>query len=256
MSWFHRAALAALVLVASTTFAQASARPFTFSYDTYAIGKGNFEYEQWTTWKTHKPEEHGFDSFEFRHELEYGVADNFTLSLYLPNWSYEDSHEKKGTHFDSVGLEAIVYLTNPVKDPIGIGLYQELDVGDHTLEIETKLLLQKDIGKWTFVYNMILETEIEGVFSSSSDSEVTGEFNHTLGVQYALRPNLFVGAEALLEFEYENWSRYEKTNFFAGPVIHWRANEHFWITATAMFQITNQADEPDFQLRMIAGWEF
>src|SRR5438045_8122585 len=125
MSWMNRAGLSALLLVVFTTFAQASERPFTYSYDTYALGKGNFEYEQWMTWKTHKPEEHGFDSFEFRHELEMGLADNFTLFLYLPNWSYEDSAAKKGTHFDSVGVEAILYLANPVNDPIGIGLYLE-----------------------------------------------------------------------------------------------------------------------------------
>jgi hypothetical protein len=254
MSWMNRACLTALVLVASATFAQASERPFTYSYDTYALGKGNFEYEQWMTWKTRTPEEHGFDSFEFRHELEMGLADNFTLSLYLPNWSYEDSAEKKGAHFDSVGAEAILYLSNPVKDPIGVGLYAEVNVGDEFMEFEAKLLLQKNIGKWTLVYNMIFETEIENAFHG--DSETTGEFNHTFGASYAITPNFYVGAEALLEFEYESWSRYEKTNFFAGPVIHWRATEHFWITTTAMFQITNQAEEPDFQLRVIAGWEF
>jgi hypothetical protein len=246
----------AAVLVVSATFAKADPRPFAYTYDLYNEGKGVVEYEQWMTWKTHKGEDHGFDSFEFRHEIEIGITDNFDLSFYVPSWHYEDSKEFKGSRFDSVGVEAIVYLTSPVKDFIGIGLYQEINVGEHEAEFETKVLFQKDVGKWIFAYNLIFETEIEDIFKPNSSADVTGEFNHSLGVSYALSPSFQVGAEALVELEYENWSKYEKTNVFAGPVVSWRANEHFWVTGTALFQLSSEADEPDFQLRIIAGWVF
>src|SRR4051812_12253074 len=105
---------AAAVLLAIAGFARADYRPFTFTYDTYPEGKGNLEYEQWLRWDNHRPEDHGFNRASFRHEFEYGVTDNFDLSLYVANWHYEDSREFTGTRFDSTSIEGIVYLSNPV----------------------------------------------------------------------------------------------------------------------------------------------
>src|SRR3954464_9689396 len=129
---------ASLLFIAS--IAHADPRPFTFTYDTYPEGKGNFEYEQYVTWR----HDSGFDRFDLRHEFEFGVADNFDISIYVANWRYEDSNERKGAHYDSSGVEGILYLSNPVTDFIGSGLYAEFNVGDGTLEFEQKLLLQKD----------------------------------------------------------------------------------------------------------------
>src|SRR3954464_9268790 len=101
------AALVAFTFFA--TFASADPRPFTFTYDTYPEGKGNLEYEQWVTWENHRPDDHGFNRFDFRHEFEYGVADNFDISLYVASWNYEDSRERRGTRFDSASVEGILY---------------------------------------------------------------------------------------------------------------------------------------------------
>ncbi len=73
----------ALVLAASATFAMADPRPFTFTYDTYPEGKGNWEYEQYITYRTHKESDKSYTSYDFRHEFEFGLADNFDLSIYV-----------------------------------------------------------------------------------------------------------------------------------------------------------------------------
>ena len=254
----NRLSLAAFaaVLIASSTIAMADPRPFTFTTDTYAIGKGNFEYEQWVTWRHHKDEEPSYDRVEFRHEFEFGLADNFDLAVYLPSWSYEDSESHKGTQFDSIDVEGIYYISNPRTDFVGLGLYAETHVGENFLGFEGKLLVQKDIGKWVFAYNLVLETNIDGVFDSTVENEVEGEIKHTFGVSYALLPTLLVGGEAFIESAYVDWSVYDKTTTYAGPVISWQGHEHFWITVTALFQVSSEAEEPDFRLRMIAGWVF
>ena len=152
--------LAAGVIV-SLTFTQLAAadpRPFTFVYDTYPEGKGNSEYEQWVTFENGKPDDHGYNAVRLRHEFEFGLADNFDLAVYLPNWSYEDSDERNSAKFDSVSVEGIFYALNPVTDPIGLGIYTEVSIGEDEIEFEHKLLLQKDIGNWTIAYNLILET--------------------------------------------------------------------------------------------------
>jgi hypothetical protein len=246
----------ALCLTGSATFALADARPFTFTYDTYAVGKGGFEYEQWGEWQTHKPGEHGFDRFVFRHEFEFGLADNFDLAVYLPTWHYEDSKELKGTRFDSVDVEAIVYLANPRKDFMGVGLYVETHVGEDELGFEGKLLLQKDWGRWVFAYNLVAETTIEGAFDTKAENEVEGELAHVFGASYALTPQLFVGAEAVLESVYADWSVYEQTTAWAGPAISYQPTDRFFVTGTVLRQFTNSQDEPDWRVRIIAGLSF
>src|SRR6478672_9598993 len=120
--------------------AVADPRPFTFSNDTYPVGKGQWEYEQWVTYKARKEDESDFQRFEIRHEFEVGLADNFDLAVYLPSWSYEDSQDFSGTQFGSVDVEAVFYVTNPVTDFLGIGLYAETKIGEDSLAFENKLL--------------------------------------------------------------------------------------------------------------------
>src|SRR3954469_20916029 len=245
----------AVLFALFVTTASADPRPFTFTYDTYPVGKGNIEYEQWVTWQTHKEDEPGFSRFNFRHELEFGLADNFDLAVYLPNWYYEDSDEKTGAKFDTISVEGIFYAMNPVTDPIGLGIYTEIAVGSHEIELENKLLLQKDIGNWTIAYNLILETEIEGVFGGEEESEVEGVLRHALGVSYAIAPGWQLGAEVFAESVYEDWSHYEHTTAWAGPTIGYAA-ERWFITGTAAYQLTDTEDEPDWQLRVITGFSF
>src|SRR4051794_27576065 len=104
-------------LVVFTTFApqtvRADPRPFTFVYDTYPVGKGNGEYEQWLTYEHKKEDDSGYNALRLRHEFEFGLADNFDLSVYVASWRYEDSKEFTGTQFESSSIEGILYLSNP-----------------------------------------------------------------------------------------------------------------------------------------------
>jgi hypothetical protein len=256
----HRFALV-VVLGASLTpaiapSAFADPRPFTFSNDTYPMGKGEWEYEQWLTYRTHKEDDSDYQRFDFRHEFEFGLADNFDLAVYLPTWRYEDTDDFSGTQFDSIDVEGIIYLSNPVNDFLGVGLYGEVKIGDDSLGFENKLLLQKDVGKWIFLYNLVLETEIEGAFSNEQENEVEGELKHTAGVSYAIVPGWFLGAEAIVESVYEDWSHYEGTTVYAGPALSYQGAERFWFTVTPTYQLTDNEGEADFQIRLIAALQF
>jgi hypothetical protein len=242
--------------------ARAGYRPFTFNYDTYPMAKGSFEFEQWVTYKTHTDEEPGFTQIDFREEIEMGLADNFRLGLYLPKWRYDDNDAHRGTKFDTVAVEGILLLSNPATDPFGFGLYGEINVGEHELEFENKLLVQKDIGDWTLVYNFIVETEVEGIGQENAANEVEGVLGHTLGASYAVTPAWRVGAEFVVESVYENWNHYEGTTVYGGPNVSYaggnigNTNASWWATVTPVFQLTNKDDEPDYQVRMILGIEF
>ena len=94
-----------------------------------------------------------FDRFDIRHEIEVGVTDHFQLGLYLSDWRYEENRPK-GVHrgdWRGVALEGIWNLTNPTTDPVGLALYAEVKIGDKLLELEGKLIAQKNIGPRTVV---------------------------------------------------------------------------------------------------------
>jgi hypothetical protein len=253
-----------LGLVLLSTTAQADPRPWTFTYDLYPEGKGNLEYEQWITWKHHTKDESGFDRVEFRHEIEWGVTDNFDLSFYVPNWSLENSRERTGSRFDSAGVEGILYLSKPT-DWIGIGLYGEINVGPHFAEFEQKILVQKDIGPWSFAYNLVFETEIErekDEVTGERENEVEGVIGNVFALSWSANKNWRIGAELQLESIYEDWSHYTRTEIYAGPAIGYTGNgipgtkANWWVTVTPAFQLSNHHDEPDFILRVLAGIEF
>src|SRR5262245_49853524 len=92
-------------LLVLNCLAVADPRPFTLTYDAYPMGKGGLEYEQWVTFNADKESESDFQEFEFLHELEYGISDNFDLGLYFLRWKYEDSQEESGTSYDGAALE-------------------------------------------------------------------------------------------------------------------------------------------------------
>jgi hypothetical protein len=248
------AAFVIAVLVGS--LAWADPRPFTFTYDAYPIGKGGLEYEQWVTFNADKGSEHGFKQLQLLHELEYGISDDFDLGLYFLRWNYEDSNEKSGAEYDGAAVELIYTILNPGKDKWGLALYGEIAVAENELEFEQKVIIQKDIGKWIFAYNFILETEIEGVFDSDEENEVEGVIGHALGITTAVARTWFVGGELLVESAFSDWSNYESTTAYLGPTISYQGGEHWWATVTPAYQITDEDEEPDWKIRLIAGWEF
>jgi hypothetical protein len=243
------------------SLAWADPRPFTFVSDAYSVGKGGWEIEQWVTYKGHTNEDSGFAHFDFRTEFEFGLADNFDLAIYMPQWSYEDSDSRSGTHFDGGAIEGVFYFTNPVKDFVGLALYGEINISDDELEFENKLIVQKDIGKWVFAYNLVLETELEHVFDKDEETEVEGVIENTFGVSYALSRGWLLGAELIVSSEFEDWDDYITTTVYAGPNVsyqggHFGKSGTWWVTVTPTFQLTDEEDDPDFQVRAIFGISF
>src|SRR5712671_5430830 len=76
----------AVSLALGLASASAMERFFTYTYEPETMPKGALEYEQWISLRAGRNKTVGQDSFnlwEFRHELEFGVTDDYSLSLYL-----------------------------------------------------------------------------------------------------------------------------------------------------------------------------
>lgn len=245
-------AAAMLMATAAGPSALAGERPFTFVYEATTMPAGHAEYEQWITFKTHKDADPDFDRIDFRHELEFGVTDRLQVALYLSDWRYQDGDSVgTGAEWRDVAVEIIYNLADPVTEPFGLALYGELKLGDELVEIEGKLIAQKNIGKWVFAWNGTIEAEWEG----PDLAEDKGKFEQTFGGSYQFSPKFLGGFELVHEIEYEDWSDWGEPVLYLGPNFSYRAGQ-WWTTITALTQVTDVDAEPDFQLRLIFGFDF
>ena len=220
----------------------AGSRRFTYVYEVTTSPPGDVEVENWVTWKTRKPDDHGFDQVDFRHELEWGITDKFQAAIYLADWNYHRgmSAGEPGFTLNGSALELIYNFTNPVADAIGLAAYQEFQGGYHRFESESKLLAQKNFGRFVVAYNAALEAEWEG----EDLKEREGEFQQSLGLSYEVSPRLLFGAEFVHEVAFPEWSEAERGKFFAGPNVSVRRGTG-WATITALGQLTRAGDDPD-----------
>jgi len=238
-----------LIITAAVVFCQisafAGARHFTFLYEAPTSPPGSFEIENYATTRFSD----GFTDANFRNEIEIGVTGHFQASIYFANWNYTQRGTDRGPHYASSSLELIYNLTNPVADPIGISLYQEISGGRRLLESETKLIAQKNFGPLILAYNLTLEAEWE----DEGLREHNGEIQQALGASYEVSPRISVGAEMLHEIILPQWHSSEaENNFFLGPNVSYRGNGWF-ATFTALAQTTRTEGEPDYQVRLIFG---
>ena len=243
--------LTILLLIWSATAAFAGVRHFTFVYEAVTSAPGSLDVENWVTW-SHTSNPQSVNQINFRHEFEFGITDNFQVSLYAADWFHAADPKHSGFTYSDSALELIYNLTNPVTDPVGLALYEEIRAGDRVFELESKAIAQKDIGPLILAYNVTLEAVWEG--TGLQDRQ--GELQQALGASYEISQRLSVGMEMLHEFVFPQWRDSERVrNFFIGPNICFR-HRNWFVTTTALAQATNTSDEADFQLRTIFGIGF
>lgn len=234
-----------------TTAVLAGARHFTFLYEAQTSAPGSIESENWVTWqRLTNPEQS--DEIGFRHEIEIGVTDRFQASIYFVDWSYARHRKQSSFNYSDSAIELIYNLTNPVIDPVGLSIYEEISSGRQHFELESKLIAQKNFGPLILDYNLTLEAEWE----EQGLQEHQGELQQAFGASYELSPPISVGVEFLHEFVFPDWRDEGKIrNVFVGPNVAFR-HQNWFVTITALAQATNTADEADFQVRTIFGFGF
>lgn len=231
----------------------AGARPFAYAYEAAVMQQGSWEYEQQLTWKARKHnEDNSFDRLDVRHEVEYGITDRLQAALYF-DWRYQDgqSVDQDRARFRDVALEMIYQLTDPDQAAFGSALYGEVKWGDEVFELEGKLLLQKNIGDWTLVWNGSVAAEWE----SKSYDEDKGELGQTAGMSYRLCDRVSVGLEALHELDLSSWKTAGHNVVYAGPNLSVQALGGS-LTVAPLMQVTSVDGEADYQTRLIAAFQF
>jgi len=229
----------------------ADQRHFTFVYEATIEEPGEFELENWVTGQIRKGADHGFSEFDFRHEIEFGVIDKLQASVYLADWSYVSSKQRNGLVFSDAALEIVYQIYNPEKAPLGLAVYEEIEGGDRIFGSESKLLAQENLGPIVLAYN----ATFEAVWQGKELAEREAEFQQSLGASYEFNRNVSIGAEIVHEIAFPKFSHSERPVISGGPNISFHAGK-WWTTLTTVAQFTSARDEPDVQVRAIAGYAF
>lgn len=237
-------ALLALLSCSPPTFA--TERRFALSYETTTTPRGSIEYEQGIFWEHGR----GMDSLHFRQELEFGVTDRLQLAVYLFDFETAREDGQRSTEWAGSGIEAVYQLTDPNKSWLGSALYGEVLMSDKELELEGKLLLQKNLGPLMLVYNGILEAHWEDHYANP-----VGVLEQTLGLSYQFHPCFSAGLEAKHEVELENWRHSGGNALFVGPNLSVRKGG-FFLTTAGMFRVSDVPGEPKFELSTVIGFHF
>lgn len=236
-----------------TRVAHADERLFTYSYQSTTVPKGRVELENWLTYSP-RTSPTDADRIDFRTELEFGLTDRLQFDVYLADWSWTDPGGKNDLDYEDAAVVLKVNYLDPVTDGFGLASYHEVKLGDELFELENKLLLQKNVDRFTLVANLTLEASWE----DGGEDERVGELETSLGAMYEWTPHFFTGLEAVNEIDFPDWKDDGDDVAFAGPTASYRfGGEHgWWVTASAVQQLTAVDDEPDWQARVIVGTSF
>lgn len=261
------------VLAASTLFsARADERFFTYVYESDVHPKDSWEFEQWLTYRKGFPEgdrRFSHHIWDFREEIEYGLTDRLSTSLYLNFRQEQIIAREEGLEDDSefkfkgISAEFKYQLLNPNKKPVGLALYFEPTYNGNEQELEYKAILSKNIGdKWVLAANVSYEQEWE---REEGETEQESVLEFTAGAAYRFNPHWSAGLEGRYHSVYEGIGLNDHlgTGWFLGPNVHY-GSPKWWATFTVLPQIAGHPDDgginlnehQTFEVRLIGGINF
>jgi hypothetical protein len=229
-----------VALVAVPASAWASDRHFTYTHETDVLPAGQIELEPWTTFRIGKPD--WFFEIDQRVELELGLGHRLQTSFYLnfATAKFGDGHGNFATEtsFDSVSWELKGKLSDPVADAIGSALYLETTAGPGEVELEGKLLLDKQVGNCLLAFNLVSESELElegdGVHPEEKielDLGASGKLSQHVSLGLEVHQHNIIEAE-----DGEERMQLLHSALFVGPTVAWRGKA-WWGALTVMPQV-------------------
>lgn len=259
-----------LFVLFGTWAAQAQDRIFTYTYQSNVLNQGQKELEVWTTLETGRQD--FYRGLNHSLEFEIGLGGKLQTAFYL-NYGYSKgiaqangSDILNSSNSYSFSNEWKLKLSDPVANTIGSAVYFEYGLAPDETELEAKLILDKQSGRFVQAFNLSGELEMEKDFEhSGTEIEVENEHEFKVewnyGLSYKINDRWFAG----LEFRNENIiekGELEKSILSAGPGLAY-LGKGYWINFTLMPQITNLkgggrniTGNDGLQARLIFSYEF
>ncbi|MFZ4523613.1 MAG: hypothetical protein ACOYNC_18060 [Bacteroidales bacterium] len=224
--------------LSSALFAQD--RVFNYTYQSGVLGKGEKELEIWNTYRTGRTD--FYRRIDTRAEFEIGLSRKLQTAFYL-NYTSKASGFKVDSvsgiaHENEVSFsnEWKFKLSDPAANMIGSAIYGEITIGTTEFEVEAKLILDKQIGRFTQALNIAFEPEWEwepGNGEIAAHTEYKFEFNYGIGA--SLGKVWVLGAEIRNPNVYVD-GKWAHSSIYAGPTVSF-AGSGFWVNFTLMPQV-------------------
>jgi len=233
--------------------ARADERRFTYSYEPETTPQGELEFEQWVTLRTQRTRggevrQQNFNRWELREELEYGLTDNYSVSLYLNtaaesfrDFSKSPPADSSKFEFTGISIENRYMVFNPADHALGLALYLEPRFSGEEAELEQRIILGQRHGDWKWTLNLTHATDWSDNFHKTE-----GELEASVGLARDVGKHWSAGLELRDHNELPDYRQWENTALFLGPVVSYR-QEKWWAALTVLPQIygLNFGGNPD-----------
>ena len=234
--------LGGLVAVLVPGMGSANERRFGYVYETPVLSPGARELEVWNTYRSGKA--YSFRRLDQRIELEFGVAERLMTAFYLNyEWKAGDANGsapgggRTTEQSASISNEWKYKVLDRVADPLGLALYGEYTLGLYERELEFKVILDKQLGRFLLAGNLVGEQEWEDELEDGVlETENELKFEVSGGVSYSMSAHFSLGLE-VVEWNVLKEGRIEHAVLFAGPVLSY-ATEEWWATLSVLPQVT------------------
>jgi len=225
--YFFSLALSALVLISSFGSVYADKKKFARSYSAATLPAGALEMELWQTGKFEKDAGY-FYRWQPRFELEYGITDRLSSSLYFnfdQTKTYDNNYSNEPLTLSSTSMEFRYRLTNPGDYFLDPALYFEIGYGGDAAAAEPKLIFSKQLGNFSGVLNFAAEFE-----KNFPEKEMETTFEISMGLMYDLNQNISAGVELIHERVFKNvFETEENSALYLGPTISVQLNRVYFV---------------------------
>jgi hypothetical protein len=230
----------AVMMAGLTATSHADRRSYVWTYESITMPAGMAEGEYYLTAKV--PDTGASDDSTWQHqvELEYGLLDNWDISMYQMWKQTYESDEESEFNYEGFKLRSRYKLTKTgdyIIDPLIYAEYIMNAAPDKADVVEAKLVLAKDIGNFNIAYNQIIERALEG--------DADTEHGYAAGISYDIVSAVSLGLEAK--------GSYSEVEHAVGPVISVET-EKIWLSLGMAAGLNDNTD--DLQVRMITGFSF
>ena len=259
-----------LVAILAMFKVEAQDRVFTYTYQSNVLNKGQKELEVWSTFGTGRQDY--YRGLNHSLEFEVGLGGNLQTAFYL-NYGYSQGITKTNgvdvlntNNSYSFANEWKLKFSDPVANKLGSALYFEYNIAPAETELEGKLILDKQTGKFIQAFNLVGEMVFEKEFETIEnkiDAQTKKEFKLELnyGLSYKFTNKWFAGVEVMNENVFVE-GELEKSILTAGPGIAY-VGDGFWMNFTLMPQLTNFKgggrsiiNDDGLKARLIFSYEF
>jgi len=237
--------LSLALLAAGADEARADRRTMIRAYEFQTQPKGNLELELWND--VEAPRSAFADSLiTTRVELEYGLTDRWDTALYHVFVQGGPQVDPEPFHFDSWRLETRYRLAEKNEWPVDVMVYGEIERPadfNQPFEVEEKLILEKDFGRFALVANLVGEQHL-----------FRADLGHTWEVDFGARYELMPQVRFAAEF----WTTHEfvgpdvSRNYYLGPSIS-LAGSKLWFQIGAGFGLDSAQDQK-MLIRSVLGF--